>query len=60
MPCRDFTKIKDAIITKEHPLCKFCVHHSTKYNDCKLHGGDRRTSIVHSEVKNNSRVRRPW
>jgi len=59
MPCRDFTKIKDVIITKEHPLCKFCVHRSTKYNDCKL-GGDNRTSIVHSEVKSNSKARRLW
>lgn len=47
--CMDF--IKREGITKGTPLCASCVNHSDQYKDCKLHGDDQRTAIMHGKIK---------
>ena len=34
--------------------CEVCVQWSFKYKDCKLHGNDRGTAIVHGRVNANA------
>jgi len=58
MYCVDYIKIVGAIKSMANTFCDICVHHSVKYNDCKLHDGDNRTSVVHSNFKSNNRVRK--
>lgn len=50
--CRDFTK-RAIIIQFKRVLtaCEMCCHHSDRYNDCKIHGTNNSTSVVHGEVK---------
>jgi len=62
--CRDFIKVRGMILANGNyvllTMCDYCVHHSVKYNDCKIHGasGNNSTSVVHGEVSNGNGGRR--
>lgn len=54
--CNDFIERKVIIqIRKTLTACERCVNHSDKYNDCKLHGANYSTDIVHGEIKRSRR-----
>ena len=55
--CNDY--INNKILYPEfYSKCETCVQWSFKYKDCKLHGNNYGTSIVHGDVKNTGRCKR--
>ena len=56
--CNDFIKSKNLLYPEFYSKCETCVQWSFKYKDCKLHGDDQGTSVVHQNVKYGKRARR--